>query len=187
MAVDNVIQYITIASTGNATDFGNLSAARYSNGSLASTTRAVFCGGWNSSNAVQDIMEYVTIASTGNVTDFGNLLSAASSISDSCTSNNTRGIIAGGGDSESNVIQYITIASTGNATDFGDLSEVKKYVSATAGGDRGVFGGGNHDDGTFRNTMEYIDITSTGNVTDFGDLTVARARAVSMSNSHGGL
>ena len=183
MAVDNVIQYITIASTGNATDDGNLSAARYTNGSLASATRAVFSGGYDSGNNEVNIMEYVTIASTGNTTDFGNLLGNLGNIRDGCTSNSTRGIIAGGASSD--VIQYITIASTGNATDFGDLSEAKSEVAANSGGDRGVFAGGNGS--SHRNVIEYIDITSTGNVTDFGDLTVARSRASSMSNAHGGL
>ena len=37
-------------------------------------------------------------------------------------SSSTRGVFAGGSNSDTNVIQYITIATTGNAQDFGDLA-----------------------------------------------------------------
>ena len=70
----NVIDYITIASTGNATDFGDLSNTSYNNAACSSTTRGVFALG-NSSGTV-NIMDYITIASTGNATDFGDLASA---------------------------------------------------------------------------------------------------------------
>ena len=70
----DIIDYITIQSTGNATDFGNLSAARSELGAVASTIRACVGGGYVSpSTPNSDIVEYVTIASTGNMTDFGNL------------------------------------------------------------------------------------------------------------------
>ena len=41
----NVIQYITISSTGNAIDFGDLSAAKGLIGACSSSTRGVFSGG----------------------------------------------------------------------------------------------------------------------------------------------
>ena len=67
----NQIQYITIATEGNATDFGDLSATRFGATSMSSSTRAIFAGGSQPGN--QNIMEYVTIATTGNVTDFGDM------------------------------------------------------------------------------------------------------------------
>jgi hypothetical protein len=65
----NVISYITIATTGNATDFGDLTTVRLGMGACASNVRGVFGGGSSTTN----IIEYVTIASTGNATDFGDL------------------------------------------------------------------------------------------------------------------
>ena len=46
-ASQNVMEYITIASTGNGTDFGNLTLARQfvGNQAIANTTRGVFVGG----------------------------------------------------------------------------------------------------------------------------------------------
>jgi len=188
MAIDNVIQYITIASTGNAQDFGDLSGNRTGSCGLASTTRGVIAGGGSAYAEGVDIIEYVTIASTGNMTDFGNLLVGKYKLFDGGTSNSTRGIIAGGAINTD--IEYITIASTGNAADFGDctVSGFAKY--ANAGGDRAVIAGGVAaiDEGSNRrDTIDYITITSTGNATDFGDLSDDKFKGCSMSSGHGGL
>ena len=67
----NVIQYITTASTGDATDFGDLQAARHSAADVSSTTRNVTAGGFISfTNRYDGICNN---SSTGNATDFGNL------------------------------------------------------------------------------------------------------------------
>jgi hypothetical protein len=71
----NSIEYITMASTGNGTDFGDLSVARTSGfGHVSSNVRGIFCGGTTPS--VTNVMDYVTIASTGNATDYGDLTAA---------------------------------------------------------------------------------------------------------------
>ena len=69
----NVIDYITIATTGNATDFGDLSTNRYGLSACASSTRGVFGGGTLDDVTLYNTIEYITIASTGNTTDFGDL------------------------------------------------------------------------------------------------------------------
>jgi len=69
----NTIQYITTASTGNSTDFGDLTVARATYGGRASNqTRGVFAGGYSGSDS--NVMDYITIASTGNALDFGDLI-----------------------------------------------------------------------------------------------------------------
>ena len=67
----DIIDYITIATTGNATDFGDLTVARYASGGVNSSTRGVFGGG--DAGAASNVMDYITIATTGNATDFGDL------------------------------------------------------------------------------------------------------------------
>ena len=122
-ASGQLIQSITIASTGNAVDFGNLFTGRYSGGGASSETRAVFAGGADGPLAgdMKDVIDYVTIASTGDAVDFGNLIAVNENIRG--TSNKIRGLFAGGyGPGTTNVMQYITIASTGDAQDFGDLT-----------------------------------------------------------------
>ena len=73
----NTIQFITIASTGNATDFGDHTDLRRSLGACNNSTRAVY-GGGNTPSATVNSLSFVTIATTGNGQDFGDLLSARS-------------------------------------------------------------------------------------------------------------
>ena len=115
----NRIEYFTIATTGNATDFGDLTfSARYP-GSAGDSTRGVFMGGATPS-AINTIC-FVTIQTTGDATDYGDLVTASHDIA--ATSNNTRAIMGGGGTpSRTNTIEQLTIQTNGNATDFGDLS-----------------------------------------------------------------
>ena len=160
----NIIEYVTIATAGNAADFGDLTAARTSIGNSASSfTRGIWSGGMQPS-AVNTI-EYITIMSTGNAADFGDLSAA---IRDSAAlSNSIRGL-NGGGVSPTNVIDSFQIASTGNSIDFGDLTVARYYMGATASPTRGVWAGGETPN---QNTIDYVTIETTGNATDFGDLT----------------
>ena len=70
----NTIDYITIASTGNATDFGDLTQARSDFGGASTKIRGTFICGRTPS--IQNTIDYVTIASTGNATDFGDAVTA---------------------------------------------------------------------------------------------------------------
>ena len=117
----NQIGYVTISSTGNTTDFGDLLETNGFGMATSSSTRSVHCGGYTGAAGLNR-MQYMTIASTGDSTDFGDLLSQWSQ--GACFSNSTRGIVGQGYNWETganqNVIQYFTIASTGDSADFGD-------------------------------------------------------------------
>ena len=70
-ADSDVIDYITMATLGNATNFGDLSTAVSSaEGSVSSSTRGVFAG---VAQPVSNVIEYVAIATEGNTVDFGDL------------------------------------------------------------------------------------------------------------------
>jgi hypothetical protein len=71
----NILNYITIASTGNATDFGDLTQTKlYGNGSdPASPTTGVFSRENSSSVVAVAQLDYITIPTTGNATSFGDL------------------------------------------------------------------------------------------------------------------
>jgi len=138
------IQYIEISTLGNASDFGDLSAARGYSSMCSSSTRAISAGG-NAAPANQgaisatrtDTMEYITIASTGNATDFGDLTVARSGLA--ATSSSTRGTWGGGRTpTMENTIDYVTIASTGDASDFGDLTETRRALGACSNGHGGL-------------------------------------------------
>ena len=72
-SVSDVCDYITMASTGDATDFGDTSAARRITSGFSSPTRGIIAGGMEPAKV--NTMEYITIASTGNTTDFGDVAS----------------------------------------------------------------------------------------------------------------
>ena len=123
--LDDTIDYITIASTGDAQDFGNLLIAMREQGGSSSNTRGLIAGGYTAPANLNTI-EFITIATTGNSQDFGDLYDARSLIAG--TSDGTRGIFSGG--AYTNTIQYVNIASTGDAADFGDLTIAKALYTA---------------------------------------------------------
>lgn len=183
----DTIDYITIASAGNATDFGNLVQALSNPAMAGSTTRMLFMGGdiGSGSPRYTDQIGYVTISSTGNTTDFGNMLQTVGY--GMATSSSTRAVYCGGynGSAYTNVLQYVTIASTGDMTDFGDLAATWGAGATFSNKLRGIVAGG-VEGGSSTDRIQYFTIASTGDTADFGDLIVASASA-GQSNGHGGI
>ncbi len=170
----NEIDYFTIASTGNAADFGNLTRSNNRLAGASSQTRACFGGG----NPESDVIDYVTIASTGDAVDFGNLTNSRQSPKGLASS--TRGLFIGGLDGSDpytslNLVDYITISSTGNATDFGDLNRVAQTGGTCSNSTRGLYTGGygSPSSPSLVNSIAYCTIATLGDFTDFGDATVA--------------
>ena len=90
----NTIDYMTIASTGNAIRFGDLlvSAGRGEQaGATCNRVRGIFCGGYVAP-APSNSMEYITIASSGNGQDFGDLTTFAGRIGGGCISDSHGGL-----------------------------------------------------------------------------------------------
>ena len=125
------IDRFTIATAGNAADYGDLSSGvRAYMGSTSSSTRGII-GGGNIHPARVNNIDYITIASDGNSTDFGDLLDDREHCG--AVSNQIRGLFAGGVSPYRNSIEYVTIASTGNAQDFGDVPDPNgSYAYASA-------------------------------------------------------
>ena len=183
----NRIQYITIPTMGNATDFGDLYSGRENLGALSNGTRGVFGGG-----EYDRTMEYITVASTGNATDFGDLPAAFVSpyydVKGCC--NGTRGLFAAGRYATAdNPIAYITVSTTGNAADFGDLSIDRYSFGACADSTRALFGGGQTATGpvVLLNIIDYVAFSTTGDAADFGDLSLARNKCNAMSDTTRGV
>jgi len=182
----NTIDYITIASEGNAVNFGDAHAAVEGMEGMASSTRGLICGGSNPSGGKNNI-SFVTISTTGDVTDFGDMQAARHTFATG--SNSTRGMIGGGRTPDTasgiNTIDFITIASTGDAQNFGDLTQARSACDGVTDPTRFVIAGGYNPSNV--NTIDYVQISTTGDATDFGDLTYGRNRSGSCSNGHGGL
>ena len=171
--VTNAIDFINVDTTGDSSDFGDLSYARRGVAALASRTRGVFAGGRSSDN---NGIDFVTIASTGNAADFGDL--TITSHHGTGISDGTRGIITAMENSSwtnnySNRIDYITIASTGNANDFGDLYTGTRETGGCESPTRGIVFGGSPSG---LNVIQYFTISTQGNSADFGDVSAVCSR-----------
>ena len=131
-AVDT-IEYVTIASTGNAVLFGELSLDDRGNmGGASNTVRGLFGGGRSPTDFAH--IEYITIATLGDAKDFGDLTQSGMDGDVGAVSNSTR-VVFGGGSSDE--LGYVEIATLGDTTDFGKFT-----VQTTANQDPGCFSSG---------------------------------------------
>ena len=180
--MDEDIDYITYASTGNAIEFGETSS-NHSDGpiALSSATRGIVAGGSNAGN----VIEYVTIASTGNASDFGDL--TVSTQGSAGAANSIVGLIGNGYVSSADIdsIQKIAIATRGNAIEFGNSTDSRRWCGGMASSTRAVWTGGYSP--SLVNTMDYTSIPTGGAATDFGDMSYSSGGHTSNSNCHGGL
>jgi len=126
----NWIEYITMSTTGDGVDFGDMSGGVSQSGSGSCTSndtddRGVYMGGVRDGGPRVNMIEYVTITSTGDGSDFGDLTELTQSNGELSNGTDQRGCSVGRytGAVATNEIEYITIDTTGDATDFGDLSE----------------------------------------------------------------
>ena len=174
----NTIQYWDMSSASNASDFGDLSAARYQMSGLSNGSRAVFARGSEFSGGAVKVntIEYITTSTTGNATDLGDALAASGQNGANGACDGTTGLFAGDDSSSShyNRIQKITVATTGNASDYGDLTIGSWYASLTNDATRWVTMTRYNTSTGASNVIDYGTIATDGNATDFGDLTVAR-------------
>ena len=123
----NHIDFVTIMSTGNGTDFGDLSVTKFQNVAVSNATRGVIFGGRTQPNGdANNVIDFVTIATTGNAIDFGD--DSVAKTSSAGVSSPTRGVSMGGQPGY-NIIEFVEIATTGNAKDFGDLVSANKRQS----------------------------------------------------------
>ena len=181
-AIDS-IDFVNVATTGNASDFGNLTTGRTAKSGGASRTRGIFQGGrYSPVSDGYNIIDFVTIASTGNAQNFGDLTGETRNPNKQGTSNQTRSIFAGGysmpGQSHVNAMEYITIAQTGNGVDFGDLDN--SIVAGFCGSSptRSIWAGGRQTPSWY-NSITFVTTSTLGNVADFGDMTSARSNNAS--------
>ena len=172
-----VIDFVTIASTGNSTDFGDVTNGVANSGQSNNAVRGVAYSGSrnNPSPAITNTIDFITIAQQGDAVDFGDAVTACVTQTGGLNSP-TRGIFAGGyTPSETNAISYINFMTTGNASDFGDLTRTKaRRPGGASNAVRGIIAGGNHYNAPTgeigQDTIEFITLATLGNAIDFGNL-----------------
>jgi len=175
----NVMSYITISTTGNATDFGDLTVARDGLGgtSNGNTDRGVF-GGGNSGN----VIDYITISTASNATNFGDLVGTKNPWATS-NGTNDRGIFIED-DASADTIEYITISTTGNATEFGNISLSIIGAAACSNGtnERGISAGGYYNISAIDNMYYFTISTPSAFASAFGDLVLRTSSLTGTDN-----
>ena len=185
----NTIDKLEIATTGNATDFGDLSFTRDQSGGAGSSTRAVFAGGRSPEIST---INYVIVSSEGNANDFGDLTEPWNG--GKAVSDNTTAVWMGGewsGAYQGNMkMEYTIIASTGNSDIFGNLSNQRVYsqTGSFESPTRGFIGaGGARNSPYIQKSIDVITIATRGDSTHFGDVSVARKAAGGCSSTTRGI
>ena len=157
-----LIDAFNTATSGNAFDFGDASAARYNNGfgGCASATRGVIADG--------TMMEYVVFSSGGGSNDFGDHRFGSSiSAGMGHAADGVRGLLAGGYVAPVNLgtIDFINIATTGSSSLFGEFDDGSTGgYFPMASPTRAVFG-------RARQGLNYINFTTGGKTISFGSMT----------------
>ena len=88
----NVLQYIEIATIGNALDFGDLTSVRNFSGGCSSPVKGICAGGNSGASAFTAAIDIFTIAAKGNASDFGDLTANRSLMMVGCFSNGHGGL-----------------------------------------------------------------------------------------------
>ena len=144
--MNNGIDYITIATTGNGNEFGDLtqnSGGRYAAGGTSNATRGLIAGGRYNPGTYTNSIGYITIATLGNEVDFGDLTLARWEIHGGMASG-TRAVFQSGdapgipSASADNRLDYVQIASTGNAVDFGDTNDHRRGMMSASNAHGGL-------------------------------------------------
>ena len=184
----DVIDYVTIAESGNAVDFGNLTATKKNVGAASSPTRSLIFGGEQGaapSSSMLSTIDFITTSTLGNAEDFGDLTEARSGAGG--VSSSTRAVAVNGYPAPAavNTMDFVTIATLGNATDFGDQTKSTTLAHMASDSIRGVRMGG--IGGDVNAEMAYINIATQGDAVKFGDLQAWAFEGTGCSNGHGGL
>ena len=178
------IDFITIPTMGDATDFGDLSTARAGSACISSRTTIAWCGGY--APGISNSIDTTIFSSTGTAVDTANLTANKQGCGKG-PGNNTRGLIKGGNSpSATNVIEFYTFETAGDAKDFGDLSAASITGSGCSSSTRSVMNLGFVSPARV-NTIDFVTTSTTGDAVDFGDLTDVRNGTGALSNSTRGV
>ena len=171
-----VVDVVSILSTGNAVDFGDL-ATHVGNaaGMAANSTRGFTMAG-EAAPAYYQKITAMTLASGGVSSEYGNMTQTGGARYSH--NNNTRALTFGAytpvtpSPYMSNTIDSMTMASAGNVVDFGDMAQARVNGCGYGNSTKAFSAGGstNPSNSGYSNAIEVVTIASTGNSVDYADL-----------------
>jgi len=172
----NVIDYVEMATTGNALDFGDHTNVGNTRAGLSDGVRGVWAGNGGSPSPSTEVQLNI-ISSKGNSVTYGDLSHLGGSKG---ASNSTRGII-------NNIkgTEAYQLDSGGNSIPFGDLTTAAYQSNVCASQTRVVIAGGHTP--TYLTSISFVTIATLGGAEDFGDLSRPTSSGAACSDCHGGL
>ena len=168
----NDMDHVTVASTGDAGDFGNLAEAAGEGGHDGGSngTLLFFHGGF-ATNDQSIHMEQTTIASGSGGINAGDL--EAKSNSQAVSNGDSKCLIMGGyigsGGALTSVSKH-SFHTSNNATSYSGTSAGIYQAGTACATDRVVVAGGQQNDWAKINVIQYFAVASEGDSTDKGDL-----------------
>jgi len=136
-SVSNVIEYITLASAADSSDYGDLTLGRQSLAGAANLNRAVTSGGKNVNGSSVNLMDYFSVTTAGNATDFGDLVTFGYEQMAATCNGDGRMCMSGGYatavGAPLETIQYVEMGTAANAVDFGDLLGTSSDANSASG------------------------------------------------------
>ena len=193
----NAIDYVSIPTTANANDFGDLLRSSGYMTTASNRTIGIFAGGktgTGNSTGFDDI-DYITFATLGNAANAGSFSVTRRAYGQGLYSNGYAYVVggqitSGSGMTGATEIEYFTLST--NITSIGDFGDL------TIGANNKIIGGAAQDTsrGVLFNTnsytssgsINYLSIGGTsGNSASFGDLTVARTQGLGLSSKTRGV
>ena len=191
------LDFVDIATIGNAVDFGDLSIVRTAKQMGSSGTRGILAAGGFPGTVSYNRIDYITFQSGGGANEFGDL--STNRAKGAGVGNGVRGVLAGGEIPASpyhmyNNIEFVNIATTGSGSDFGELATAANTDGSVADRTRGVIcctdtlaPNVNSPNTVRNNIIEFITTAVGGTAQDFGDLTIDRrvGNGVSSSTTRG--
>ena len=182
-----IIDYVQIATTGNAVSFGDLTQHSRHMAGFSNHIRGVIYHG-SATPGDNNVIDKITIASQGNATSFG-LIDGTDTYAKRGAASSTRGVFVGGSPGNTD-IDYVEIMTDGNSADFGDLSTARRASQVCCDGKRVVVAGGRTTapNPLAISSIESFMIASKGNVSsDFGQMVSKRCDGFGFSNSVRGI
>ena len=185
--VENTIEKFPFASDGNATDVGDLTAARAAAAGQSSDVSGYTSGGTFNFNTPGhlNIIDKFPFAADANATDVGDLTQVRFGAAGQSSS--TSGYAAGGNVQPLPLVTTIDkfpFVTDANATDIGDLTAAKGSVAGQSSTVSGYSSGGSTPSSS--NVIDKFPFAADANATDVGDLTQARHSAAGQSSDVSG-
>ena len=166
------VEYITMASEGNAIDFGSDNSGGWGSQGASDSVRALSAGGGYPA-ATTDIDMFI-FSTVGSHVDYADI-TATRSRGDRAACSPVRAVFTGGYGPIHGIYDTKITASSGNTTEFGEMVYGNRLAGCVSDHTRGVVTGAYDDNSSsYGSNSESLTIASAGVAVNFGDMVMKK-------------